>query len=123
MRPVVLVALVALLGLACRATPASPPGAPADAVTRFFAAVDARDCAGAWTELGQSYRDALTREGVDCGLLVEEMRKHPLDAVLDTRTDGRNPGAQLVRTRLRGRDQDVIIRVQADAGQWRIMAL
>ena len=123
MRTAVLATLVALLGLACRATPASPPGAPADAVTRFFAAVDAQDCTGAWAELGQTYRDSLTRDGVDCGLLIEEMRKYPLDAVLDTRTDGRNPDARLVRTRLRGRDQNVVIRVQADAGQWRIMAL
>lgn len=123
MRTAVLAILVALLGLACRASPAAPPGAPADAVTRFFAAVDAGDCTGAWTELGQTYRDSLTRDGVDCALLLEEMRKYPLESVLDTRTDGRNPDARLVRTRLRDRAQDVVIRVQADAGQWRIMAL
>jgi hypothetical protein len=123
MRTAVLATVLALLGLACRASPASPPGVPADAVTRFFAAVDAGDCTGAWTELGQTYRDSLTRDGVDCALLVDEMRKFPLESVVDTRTDGRNPDARLVHTRLRGRAQDVVIRVQADAGQWRIMAL
>lgn len=120
-RAAISVAVVIALGsLACSA---SPPGAPADAVTRFFAAVASGSCSGVWTELGDGYRAELEREGVDCNELIEQMRTYPFEAVRDTRVDGRNTAAHLVHTRLRGREQEVVIRVQAQDGQWKIMAL
>lgn len=112
--------VIVLGGLACSASPA---GTPADAVTRFFAAVESGSCSSLWTELGDSYRAELEREGVDCNTLIEQMRAYPFETVLDTRADGRNPAANLVRTRLRGREHEVVIRVQAEGGQWKIMAL
>jgi hypothetical protein len=121
MRSTAIAIVMALCGLACGS--ASPPGTPADTVTRFFAAVEAGDCTRIWAELGQSYRARLEQEGAGCDVLVEQIRTYPLETVLDTRVDGRNPEAQLVRTRLRGRENDVIIRVQAEDGQWKIMAL
>jgi hypothetical protein len=112
--------VIALGGLACSA---SPPGAPADAVTRFFAAVESGSCSGTWAEIGASYRAELEREGIGCNELIEQMRTYPFEAVLDTRVDGRNAAAHLVHTRLRGREHEVVIRVQAEDGQWKIMAL
>jgi hypothetical protein len=120
-RAAISVAVVIVLGgLACSASPA---GAPADAVTRFFTAIESGSCSGIWAELGDGYRTDLEREGVDCNALIEQMRAFPFEAVLDTRTDGRNAAAHLVHTRLRGREHEVVIRVQAQGDQWKIMAL
>jgi hypothetical protein len=112
--------VIALGGLACSA---SPPGAPADAVTRFFAAVESGSCSAMLAELGDGYRAELEREGMGCNELIDQMRTYPFEAVLDTRVDGRNAAAHLVYTRLRGRAQAVVIRVQAENRQWKIMAL
>ncbi|HEX2571459.1 MAG TPA: hypothetical protein VH877_18005 [Polyangia bacterium] len=106
--------------LACR--PASPPGRPAEAVERFYAAVLAGDCTAVMGALGKAYRARVEQKG-NCDKLLEEMREHPLESVLDTQVDGRNPAAQLVRARLRGHKTDVIIRVQAEGGQWKIFSL
>jgi hypothetical protein len=112
--------VIALGGLACSA---SPEGAPADAVTRLFAAVESGSCSGVLAELGAGYRAELEREGIGCNELIEQMRTYPFEVVLDTRVDGRNAAAHLVHARMRGREQPVVIRVQAEDGQWRIMAL
>lgn len=111
------------MALAAPACKGSPPGAPRDAVEAFFAAVARGDCDAALGQLGQAYRAELDREGVGCAVLVEEMAAYPLEAVLDTRVDGRNAAAHLVRTRMQGRTQDVVIRVQAEDGRWKIFAL
>ena len=106
--------------LACR--PATPPGRPAEAVERFYASVVAGDCAAALGTLGTSLRTRVEQKG-GCDRLFEEMREHPLERVLDTQVDGRNRAAQLVRARLSGRKTDVIIRVQAESGQWKVFSL
>lgn len=115
--------MVALVTVAAPACNTSPPGAPRDAVEGFFAAIERGDCDTALAQLGDAYRAELTREGVDCATLVEELGAYPFESVLDTRVDGRNDAAHLVRTRMQGRTQDVIIRVQAEAGRWKIFAL
>lgn len=120
MRRAVLIVALVFCGLACNTSPA---GAPADAVTRFFAAVASGSCSSMWAELGDGYRAELERSGVHCNELIEQMRTHPFEAVVDTQVDGRNQAAHLVRTRLRGREHEVVIRVQAEHGQWKIMAL
>jgi hypothetical protein len=106
--------------VACR--PAPPPGRPGEAVERFYGAVLAGDCAAALSALGTAFRARVEQKG-SCDQLFEEMREHPLDRVLDTQVDGRNPAAQLVRARLQGRKTDVIIRVQAEGGQWKIFSM
>lgn len=116
--------LLALLGLgsglACR--PSRPTGAPADAVQRFYAAAASGDCAAALTTLGNKLRARLD-PGDRCGLLFRQTLEHPLESVLSTQADGRDPNAQLVRARLRGRSIDLIIRVQAEDGQWKIVSM
>ena len=109
-----------LLGTACR--PARPPGQPADAVQRFYAAAVRSDCAGALQALGGTLRGKVANTG-RCEELFEQTLEHPLEHVLGTQVDGRDPAAHLVRARLRGRVTDVIIRVQAEDGQWKIFAL
>lgn len=117
------IAIAVVVALGAPACSASPAGAPADAVTRFFAAVDSGSCSAIWAELGSGYRAELEREGVSCNELIEQMRTYPFEAVVDTRVDGRNAAAHLVHTRLRGREHAVVIRVQAEDGRWKIMAL
>lgn len=108
--------------LACR--PATPPGRPAEAVERFYSAVMAGDCPAALGALGTAFRARVEVEQKgSCDRLFEEMREHPLERVLETQVDGRNRAAQLVRARLSGRKTDVIIRVQAENGQWKIFSL
>lgn len=111
---------LALALLACR--PATPPGPPAAAVERFYGAVMAGDCAAALGALGTAFRVRVEQKG-GCDRLFEEMREHPLERVLDTQVDGRNRAAQLIRARLSGHKNDVIIRVQAEGGQWKIFSL
>lgn len=111
---------LALALLAC--SPASPTTPPAAAVQRFYAAAAAGDCATALSTLGGGLRTRVAPEGT-CDHLFEELRQHPLEHVVATQVDGRNRAAQLVRTRLRGRTTDVIIRVQAEGSQWKIFSL
>lgn len=116
--------LIALLGLcsllACR--PSRPTGSPADAVQRFYAAATAGDCAAALRTLGTKLRARLD-PGDRCAQLFQQTLEHPLEGVLSTQADGRDPEAQLVRARLRGRTIDLIIRVQAEDGQWKIVSM
>ena len=111
-----------LLGLALALPACRPPGRPSDAVERFYAAVTVGDCAAALGALGTAFRTRVEQKG-NCDRLLEEMREHPLERVLDTQVDGRNRAAQLVRVRLRGHKTDVIIRVQAEGGQWKIFSM
>lgn len=111
---------VALALLACSPAPPSTP--PAAAVQRFYAAAAAGDCAAALSVLAGGLRARVAPEGT-CDHMFEELRLHPLEQVVATQVDGRNRAAQLVRTRLRGRTTDVIIRVQAEGSQWKIFSL
>ena len=111
---------LALALLAC--SPASPTAPPAAVVQRFYAAVTAGDCATALNALGGDLRSRVAPDGT-CDHLFEELRPHPLERVVATQVDGRNRAAQLVRTRLRGRTTDVIIRVQAEGAKWKIFSL
>ncbi|WP_428265754.1 hypothetical protein [Haliangium sp.] len=101
----------------------APSGAPADTIKRFYTAVAAGDCEAARAELARAYQDDLERAGVSCATLLEEMQRYPLAAVDETKVDGRNPDAHLVQTRLVGRREVVIIRVQAEDGRWKIFAM
>lgn len=127
MRPVLLLLLLApcLLVLACARgsdTPANEPaGSPADAVEALYAAVEAGDCQAALSVLTSAYRPEI--EAAGCDELMEKMREFPLDRILETKPDGRDPGARLVRTRIHQRQSDVIIRVQAENGAWKIAAM
>lgn len=115
--------LCAGLVLACRPTrPAPPAGQPADAIRRFYAAAARSDCTEAVRVLGGPLRSKIDQAG-RCAELLEQVLEHPLEHVLDTQVDGRDASAHLVRARLRGRAADIIIRVQAEDGQWKIVAL
>ena len=111
----------ALLVLACRGTPGAPPGAPSGTVERLYAAVDAGDCQKAVAELSASYRDHVETAG--CHAFLDKLRAFPLERIIDTRTDGRDSGARLVRTRVGNRKTDVIIRVEAENGAWKIFSM
>lgn len=116
--------LLALLGLGCflACRPGRPTGVPADAVQRYYAATASGDCAAALGALGSKLRARLD-SGDRCALLFRQTNEHPLERVLGTQVDGRDPAAQLVRVRLRGRVIDLIIRVQAEDGQWKIVSM
>ncbi|ACY14376.1 hypothetical protein [Haliangium ochraceum] len=120
MRSAVIALSLALAAAAC--TP-SPKGEPSDAVRDFYRAVDEGSCATMWTHIASEYRLRLEREGASCEVILEQVSAYPLERVLDTRADGRDGDARLVRARLRGREQDVIFRVEAEDGQWKLMAL
>lgn len=117
--------LGSLLVLACRPTRSEPPsGQPADAVRRFYAAAARHDCSEAARVLGRPLREkSQIDQAGRCAKLLEQVLEHPLEHVLDTQVDGRDASAHLVRARLRGRATDIIIRVQAEDGQWKIVAL
>lgn len=116
------VAGLVLVGLTAVCRPSRPTGQPADGVQRFYAAVAAGDCAAVRAQLGSRLRGRVTSpEG--CEQLRQEILEHPLERVIGTQADGRDPDAQLVRARLRGRALDVVIRVEAEDGQWKIAAL
>lgn len=101
----------------------SPPGQPADAVKRFFQAVEAGDCNAAMATLSRAYRTELQAKQLPCDEYIETWRRSRLERVIETRIDGRNQEAHLVRTHIRGRQTDSIIRVEAEDGQWRIFSM
>lgn len=101
----------------------SPPGQPADAVKRFFQAVEAGDCNAAIGTLSQAYRTELKEKNQPCDEYLETWRRLPLERVIETQIDGRNKKAHLVRAHVRGRQTDSIIRVEAEGGQWRISSM
>lgn len=111
------------LGLMLLACSQAPPAAPpATAVQSFYAAVAAGDCAAALDGLAAGLRTRVAPDGA-CETLFAELRRHPLERVVATAVDGRHRAAQLVRTRLRGRATEVIIRVEAEGTQWKISSL
>ena len=112
--------LVSLLLLVACSTP--PAGPPADAVLRFFRAVEAGECEVAFATLSRAYRAEVEQEH-PCAESLAELRQRPLESVIDTRVDGRNNKAHLVRVHLRGRETDSLIRVEAEDGQWRISSM
>lgn len=101
----------------------SPPGQPADAVKRFFQALEAGDCSAATGTLSQAYRAELNKKNLPCDEYIETWRGFQLERVIETQVDGRNENAHLVRAHIRGRQTDSIIRVEAEAGQWRIFSI
>lgn len=110
----VLVALVA-----CSAP---PPGAPADAVVRLFTAVEAGDCDAALAALARAYRADFAQRHT-CDELLADLRRLRLERVIDTRVDGRDARAHLVRIHLQGRATESWIRVEEEDGQWRIFSM
>lgn len=111
------------LGLMLLACSQAPPAAPpATAVQSFYAAVAAGDCAAALDGLAAGLRTRVAPDGA-CETLFAELRRHPLERVVATAVDGRHRAAQLVRTRLRGRATEVIIRVEAEGTRWKISSL
>jgi len=122
MRMLPLVAVLApALGLGACHRP--PPGLPAEAVVRFYAAVEALDCAAARERLGAPVRARLDQSAAPCNEFLGRLREHPIERIVDTQSDGRNPAARLVRVHLRGHATDTILRVEAEDGQWKIFAL
>ncbi|MDC0672613.1 hypothetical protein [Nannocystis radixulma] len=99
------------------------PGQPADAVKRFFGTVEAGDCKAAFATLAQAFRAELESRHGACDEHLEDWRQLVLERVLDTRVDGRDERAHLVRVRLRGRSIDSWIRVEAEDRQWRIVSM
>lgn len=112
--------LAAHLSLAGCSSP--PPGQPAEVVLRFFRAVEASDCDAAFAALSRAYRADLEQRHT-CAEALADLRELALDRVIDTRVDGRNDRAHLVRVHLRGRATDSWIRVEAEEGQWRIFSM
>lgn len=115
----ILVLVPILLTASCR--PAVPTEDPAAVVGQFFAAIAAGDCAQVLAALGASYRQKVKVDG--CPELLHQLQRFPLERVLDVTPDGRSQDARLVRSRLSGRRTDAIIRLQAEAGHWKIFAL
>lgn len=111
--------LIVLVGPARHSSP--PAGEPAEAVARFFAAIAAGDCDAALARLGTPYRAKVAAAG--CAEFLQEMRRFPLEHVVEVTPDGRNRAAHLVRSQLRGRHSAILIRVQAEDGQWKIFSL
>jgi len=101
----------------------SPPGQPADAVKRFFQAVEVGDCNAATDTLSQAYRTELKKKNLPCDEYIKTWRSFQFERVIETQVDGRNKKAHLVRAHIRGRQADSIIRVEAEDGQWRIFAI
>jgi len=112
--------LVLWMVAACNST---PPGQPADPVKRFFQAVEAGDCNAATDTLSQAYRTELKEKNLPCDEYIATWRRFQLEQVIETQVDGRNKKAHLVRTHMRGRQTDSIIRVEAEGGQWRIFSM
>lgn len=100
----------------------SPPGQPADAVKRFFQAVEAGDCNAAIATLSQAYGTELKKRNLRCDEYIERWH-FQLERVIETQVDGRNKEAHLVRVHIRGRQTDSIIRIEAEGGQWRIFSM
>lgn len=123
MRPAWFVSALWMIAACSSSPPGQPPGQPADAVKRFFQAVEASDCNAATGALSQAYRTELTKKNLPCDEYIETWRRFQFERVIETQVDGRNQKAHLVRTQLRGRQTDSIIRVEAEDGQWRIFSM
>lgn len=88
----------------------------------MFAAVEAGDCDAVLATLARTYRADLEQRHT-CAELLEDLRRLRLERVIDTRIDGRDPRAHLVRIRLQGRSNDSWIRVEEEDGAWRIVSM
>jgi hypothetical protein len=108
---------------ACSPSPPGPPGQPADVVKGFFQAVETGDCNAATGLLSQAHRTELEKKKLPCDEYIETWRSFQFERVIETQVDGRNKKAHLVRARIRGRQADSIIRVEAEGGQWRIFSI
>lgn len=113
------VMLPVLITTACREP--LPSEDPAQVVQQFFVAIAAGDCPRVLSELGTPYRKKVAAAG--CPELLHQLQRFPLERVVEVTPDGRSATARLVRSRLRGRHTEAIIRLQPEGGSWKIFAL
>ncbi len=97
------------------------PGAPEDAVRGFFDAVAAQDCQRIQLHAGGTLGARLRDQG--CAATLHAFAGFVLDRVESSAVDGRDPRAWLVRVRLRGRSETVVVRVDGRAGHWAVVSL
>ena len=105
----------------------SPKGpaasSPEQAVEQLFSLAKSGDCRGA-SELvlsvgpRQSIRDAK-----GCHEFVEFVREHPLEAIISTTADGRNPAFKLVTARLRNALGLRTFTVSGERNEWKVQSL
>lgn len=103
----------------------SPPGAPHEAVERFFAAIAAGDCAALLQAAGGAYRGRLERVG--CEGALADFREHRvrLRSVEGTTPDGRDPRVRIVRATVErdGKASQLLLRVEPQDGRWVLLTL
>lgn len=104
---------------------ATPAGQPLDGVKAFFAAIDAGSC----PQLVAASSGALAHE-IDargCEHTLAEYQHHRLHlvAVHGADPDGRDPHAFLAHVTISrdGKDEDIVVRVEASGGAWRMTTL
>lgn len=85
-------------------------------VTSFFEAVERADCETMRALLAESPPSERCRE------LLDSWRGRKIDRILETKVDGRDPDAVIVRTRLtdRGHPREILIRAERSDARWRV---
>ena len=96
------------------------PGTPEDPVKRFYTAIEKQDCAAFRAQLSVAYLERWHEKGLSCDEIIKQLSEYPLAEVIRTSIDGRNPQHRLVKVRMVGNRGDVIVRVIAEGGQWKI---
>jgi hypothetical protein len=127
MRATLAVALVALVGGAAAAVGYHRGGddRPEEAPARYFAAIEAHDCARLAAVSTGTLARALEQRG--CGETIREVRAHRVKYLGARRQvpDGRDPRARLVTIDLTfaGKPRVLQVRVQDDRGTWKLATL
>jgi hypothetical protein len=105
----------------------SPKGpvasSPERAVEQLFSLALAGDCRQA-SELVLSARSQQSiRDAEACHEFVEFVREHPLEEIVSTTTDGRNPAFKLVTARLRNSLGLRTFTVSGERNEWKVQTL
>lgn len=104
-----------------RAVPSGPPQA---AVTRYFHALESRDCAQLQAAATGSLAARIAKLG--CAKLFEEASEHGtrLVKILSTTTSGRDPSVRLVKIQMfAAKDRFITVRVAPKNGKWALFNL
>jgi hypothetical protein len=105
----------------------SPKGpvasSPERAVEQLFSLAQAGDCRGASDLVLSVGPRQSSGDAEGCHAFVEFVRKHPLEEIVSTTADGRNPAFKLVTARLRNSLGLRTFTVSGERNEWKVQTL
>jgi hypothetical protein len=101
----------------------SVASSPERAVEQFFSRAQAGDCQGASEFVLPRRPEESIGAAEVCHAFVEFVREHPLEEIVSTTADGRNPALKLVTARLGNSLGLRTFTVSRESNEWKVQAL